>query len=356
MTVKKAIRGKKTNKEVSLLRHPRDTLELSGQAEAETLFLRACMSGRLPHAWLLTGPKGIGKATFAYRLIRFLLSASTSPNVDMNLPSIRRIQSCSHADLLVLGSSGDTDIGVDEARSIHEFLAMTPAEGNWRIVLIDSIDALNRNAANALLKILEEPPTRTLIFLVSHNPGMLLPTIRSRCRQLKLKPLETEDFARIVLEHAPDADEALLDAYHRLSSGSPGVALFLLEQEAIALYHAFLSLFAAGKTVPEWHKAHALAEQLAGKQDAGRFQALHYVLQYFFHQLIRVTQSQPAKEIIEGEKALLSFMAAFRTTNEWIMLWEETNLLLQDVKRIHLDRKQVLINIIASLQPGKKFK
>lgn len=359
MAAKKPASRKKAAETVeSSLRHPRETLILHGQNEAENLFLQPYNSGRLPHAWLLTGPKGIGKATLAYRMARFLLAGrlgATSLQVDMDSNAIHRLQAGSHTDVLVLQASEGSDISVDEARGVIEFLAMTPAEGAWRVVVIDSIDAMNRNAANALLKILEEPPARTVMLLISHNPGGLLPTIRSRCRVLKLKPLQNEAFSRIVREHMPEADDDLLAQYHLLSGGSPGVALFLIEQEALALYHAFLSLFSGGKHAPEWHQVHALADQLASKQDAARFQAAQYMLQYWFRQLIRLSGGQAIEELLDGEGAVLAHIAAFRSTEEWLRLWEEVNDVLVDVKRIYLDRKQVLINIIAAMQPGRQF-
>lgn len=360
MAPQKGTRKKAESASESSLSHPRDTLELIGQQEAEGLFLQAWAGGRMPHAWLLSGPKGIGKATLAFRIARFLLAEAgrnaATLEVDMEQPSIRRVQSRSHTDLLVLESVDGGDISVDEARGVNEFLALTPAEGAWRIVIIDSIDAMNRNAANALLKTLEEPPARTVMLLISHNPGGLLPTIRSRCRMLKLKPLSREDFGRIVERHAPDVDEELLASYHILSGGSPGVALFLLEQEALALYHAFLDLFASGKPAPEWHKAHALADQLAGKQDAARFEVAQYVLQYLFCQLIRISGGQGVEEeLLEGEVSVLGHIAAFHSVDEWLTLGEQASTLLHDVRRIYLDRKQVLINIITALQPGGKL-
>ncbi|MBM3617683.1 MAG: DNA polymerase III subunit delta' [Alphaproteobacteria bacterium] len=358
MAAKKTTAKKKAEAVESSLRHPRDTLELHGQSEGESLFLQSYNSGRLPHAWLLTGPKGIGKATLAYRMARFLLAGrrgATSLNVDMESAAIHRLQAGSHTDVLVLQAAEGSDISVDEARGVVEFLAMTPAEGAWRVVIIDSIDAMNRNAANALLKTLEEPPARTVMLLISHNPGGLLPTIRSRCRVLKLKPLGDEAFARIVREHMPDADAETIRQYHVLSGGSPGVALFLIEQEALALYHAFLSLFAGGKRAPEWHQVHALADQLASKQDAARFQAAQYMLQYWFRQVIRLSGGQPIDELLDGEGAVLAHIAQFRSTEEWLRLWEEVSDVLTDVRRIYLDRKQVLINIIAAMQPNGKF-
>lgn len=351
-----AAKGKKKESAASesLLRHPRDTVNLIGQSEAERQLLQAFHSKRMPHAWLVSGPKGIGKATLSYRFARFLLTGGEGETLDVDMvqPAVRRIQNQSHGDLMVLESQG-ADIGVEEAREIGAFLAHTPAESRWRVVIIDSIDDMNRNAANAILKTLEEPPARAVLLLVSHNPGILLPTIRSRCRALKLTPLPREDFAAIVREHAPTLDVDALHAYYLLSSGSPGLALFLIEQEALALYHALLALFPFGKQSPDWLRAHPLAEQMAGATNTVRFEAMQHALQYLFRQLVRASLGErgAGEELIEGEGEVLAHIAAFKTTQGWLDLWREAALLLQDTRRIHLDRKQVLLTIFSAMQP-----
>ncbi|MGD8327641.1 MAG: AAA family ATPase, partial [Sphingomonadales bacterium] len=166
---------------------------LLGYDEAERLFLDALNSDRLHHAWLLTGPKGIGKATFAYRLSALLLSDSTNGDIDELHPAIRLLRNEAHPDLRILKRGIDpktgklkSEISVADIRVLQGFLGSTAAQGGWRIIIIDAADDLNRNAANALLKILEEPPKKVAFFLISHAPGRLLPTIRSRCRHLAL--------------------------------------------------------------------------------------------------------------------------------------------------------------------------
>lgn len=339
----------------SNLRHPRASLELVGQNAAEKQLLQACHSGRMPHAWLVTGPKGIGKATLAYRFARFVLSgggAGEGLEADMQLPAVRRVQSRSHADLMVL-EGGDGDIGVEEARKVSEFLSLTPAESAWRMVIIDSIDDMNRNAANAILKTLEEPPARAILLLVSHNPGSLLPTIRSRCRVLKATPLAADDFSTLLREHAVGMGVEMQQAYYRLSGGSPGLALFLADQEAVALYHALLVLFPPGGSMPDWTRAHALADQMNGVANALRFEAMQHVLQYLFRQLVRAKLGEHKMEddVLEGEGEVLAHLAAFKSMQQWLDLWQESAVLLQDTRRIHLDRKQVLLNIIGAMQP-----
>jgi DNA polymerase-3 subunit delta' len=193
---------------------PRQNPELFGHAAAERRLLDAWASGRLPHAWLICGPRGIGKATLAYRFARFLLKAGDATGgsgrpaslaSDPQDPVFRRVAAGGHADLLTVERGWDKkrerrrgEIIVDDVRDVGAFLRLTPAEGGWRVVVVDSADEMNPNAANAILKVLEEPPRRAALLLVSHAPGRLLPTIRSRCCRLVLKPLAEDAVARLV--------------------------------------------------------------------------------------------------------------------------------------------------------------
>jgi len=176
---------------------------LIGHMRAEQRILETLRSGRMHHAWLLSGPVGIGKATLAYRFARFMLAHpdsvpehADSLHVDEEHPVFRMVAAGSHPDLVTCRRMPDPRtgrlramIGVDEARTVSRFLTHTAAEGGWRVAVIDAADDMNAAAANAILKILEEPPARCLFLLVSHSPGRLLPTIRSRCIHLPLRPL-----------------------------------------------------------------------------------------------------------------------------------------------------------------------
>jgi DNA polymerase-3 subunit delta' len=206
--------------------HPRFNPSLIGHSDAEQKFLSIWQSDRLPHGWLLTGPRGIGKATLAFRIARFVLSnagdqaaapglfgepAVPSLELDADHPVFRRIASGGHADLMTLERTINTDtnklrntIAVEDVRRAGDFFRLTASEGGWRVVIIDSIDELNVNAANALLKILEEPPDRALMLLVCHAPGRLLPTIRSRCCQMPLTPLQDEEVISILQSSNPN--------------------------------------------------------------------------------------------------------------------------------------------------------
>jgi len=210
-----------------------------GQDEQIAAFLDAARSGRMHHAWLLAGPQGIGKAGFAQAAARWLLAAAAGPAVPQDRldvpedhPVAALLDAGSHPDFKLLErlSKANSEelarsITVDQVRGLQPLFATTPSLSPRRVVLIDAIDDLERSAANALLKNLEEPPAGTIFLLVSHAPGRLLPTIRSRCRLLRFGPLEDES-VRVALRRAlPEAEDAELDALVAVANGAPGNAL-----------------------------------------------------------------------------------------------------------------------------------
>lgn len=220
--------------------HPRDVHTLVGHQDAEARFLQAYRAGRLHHAWLLTGPKGIGKATLAYRMARFMLGGTSllesSLDVPASDPVSQRISALGHGNLFRLVRPWDrkskrhkTEIPVDAVRQLGGFFRETASEENaWRVCIVDAADELNRNSENAILKMLEEPPKKTLFILVSSAPGRLLPTIRSRCMQLDLRPVpEAELRAWVQAETGRSGD--IVDAAVKLSRGAPGKALALMQ-------------------------------------------------------------------------------------------------------------------------------
>ena len=180
--------------------HPREQTKFFGHAAAEAEVLAAWNRGRFPHALLLGGPEGIGKATLAYRIARFLLAApksgATSLEIPADHPVSRQVAALSHPDLIALrriaseeGKKPPSEISVDEVRRAISFFGSTAAMGGWRIAIVDSVDELNKNGTNALLKVLEEPPAHSLFLLISHAPGRLIATIRSRCQKISLLSL-----------------------------------------------------------------------------------------------------------------------------------------------------------------------
>jgi DNA polymerase-3 subunit delta' len=231
--------------------HPRETTAFTGHDAAEAALAEAFAGGRMHHAWLLAGPRGVGKATLAYRFARVALAARrTGPrpfDVAPDDPVARRIAQLSHGDLFVLRRGLNergkprSEITVDDARGLAAFLALKPAEGGWRVAIVDAADELNRNAANAILKTLEEPPPRTVLLLVAHAPGALLPTIRSRCRRLDLRPLSDEAVRSAVASAGAEHDEAA----ERFASGRPGRAIALAAAGVGPLYGALTSALEA---------------------------------------------------------------------------------------------------------------
>ncbi|HTE77419.1 MAG TPA: DNA polymerase III subunit delta' [Xanthobacteraceae bacterium] len=260
--------------------HPRATAVLFGHAGAEAALLTAYRSGRMPHGILIAGPKGIGKATLAYRLARFVLAhpdpvaqdvqTAASLQVEPANPVARRIAAQAQPDLLVIERTVNergvlrNQIAVEDIRRTVPFFGSTAGEGGWRIAIVDAVDDLNRFGANALLKVLEEPPKRALLLLVAHSAARVVPTLRSRCRIVTLRPLAERDVAAAAaaaLQSEPD--DPSIAAAAAASDGSVARALALLDDGALALRQQALDLLAA---LPALDVAglHALGDALAG--------------------------------------------------------------------------------------------
>ena len=241
--------------------HPRETTRSFGHDAAEATFLKAWADDRLHHAWLLSGPEGIGKATLAYRMARTRLAVAPGGGLmaeaqpesldhghDTALAA--RIRAEGEARLRVVRRTPNpqtgrmrTTISVDDVRRVKAFLQQTAADGDWRVVIVDPADEMNPNAANALLKMLEEPPARVLFLLVSHRPGALLPTIRSRCRMLAIPPLGPDDLAAALSGTGAGIAARDRDAIAALAGGSVRRALQLVADDGIALYGDLIDLF-----------------------------------------------------------------------------------------------------------------
>ena len=261
---------------------------LVGHAAAQAAFLAAVQSGALHHAWLLAGPEGVGKATFARAAaLRLLAAASGGPALPPGLsvpddhPIRSLVEAGSHPDLRILTrltKTGDTgaeitarSITIDQVRSLLPMFATTPSLGNRRVVIIDAIDDLERAGANALLKSLEEPPAGTMFLLVSHAPGRLLPTIRSRCRTLRFPVLAEDEVRRVLRIALPEANEEEIAATARAGEGAPGRAIRFAGLNVAELDQAIDKFMQGGDTGNADRVR--LAQKLSGKAAQPRYEA-----------------------------------------------------------------------------------
>jgi DNA polymerase-3 subunit delta' len=321
--------------------HPRDVFGFEQGEAVEQTFLDAEARGRLHHAWLLTGPEGVGKATFAYRAARRLMGAAPDPAFGLlgsrpDHPVSRQISARSHPDIMVLereveGGKARKVIPVDEARRLPEFFSKAPASSPYRVAIVDSVDDMNPNSANALLKTLEEPPEHGVLFLISHAPGGLLPTIRSRCRRLRFAPWSEDAVANFLRRHAEaNAEDRLRLA--RMSGGAPGRALELLARKAIEADDAARELLRA---LPSLDRGaiQALADSFRGGEGMGRFTLLIERLADQIHR--RVTA-----DALDGDPP----------ETVWAETWSRLNDLPGEVEGLNLDRADALWAAVADLR------
>jgi DNA polymerase-3 subunit delta' len=326
---------------------PRASAALFGHGDAEQILLDAYRTGRLPHAWLITGPPGIGKATLAYRMARFVLSHpdrhapavrdAGSLAVPPDHPTARRIAAQAQPDLLVLTRTINEktgklrqDIAVDDVRRTVTFFGSTAGEGGWRIAIVDSVDELNSEGANALLKILEEPPQRTLLLLVSHSAGRVLPTIRSRCRLLALRPLVIEDGAKAAaVMLGADERRADVQAAARVADGSVARALALLDSDTLELRNRIVALLDRLPAVDS-RALHALGDRLAGT-DAAPLAA--------FVETVNAWMSARLDQEPREPERLVRVARA----------WEKINSSARDAQEYNLERRPLVFSVFGTL-------
>jgi DNA polymerase III subunit delta' len=322
---------------------PRANPTLLGHTEAEATILDAIRTGRMHHAWLITGPEGIGKATLAYRFARRLLAgrpAEDSLALDPANPVFRRVAAASHADLLTIERTVNektkrmrTQIAVEDVRTIGRFMSLTPAEGGWRVVVVDGAEELNQASANALLKILEEPPARAILLLVCAAPGRLLPTIRSRCRRLRLTPLADQPMGQLLGQYLPQLTADDRGRLITMAEGSPGRALMLVEDEGLKIATLVDKLLSDMPAIPA-SRGYEIADFL-GRSETG-FST--------FMDLMRAGLAAAVRETVRGRAdPEQQRLVALRPLDAWGDLWTGLTRLQDETERFALDKRQAIV-------------
>lgn len=348
---------------IARIERPRAATALAGHDAAAATLASSWTSGRFAHAWLLTGPAGIGKATLAWRFARFVMAnqrrqdAGDPLAVAADDAAAHQVFSGSHPDIRLVRRDYRktsphpfmTEISVDNIRDLGPFLRQTAALGGWRAIIVDAADDMNLNAQNALLKLLEEPPARTVFLLVCHAPSRLLPTIRSRCRTLTLRPLDEAPLMALLSDLLPDLAPDEARALARLAEGAPGRALDLADAGGVELFREMVDLLA---TLPDLDgvRAHALADRCAAAKGEATYRTFTGLLGWWLGRLVRDTAMNAALDgdIVPGEGALRQRLAAAGSI-AWLDARDTIARQVARADSVNLDRKQIVLNAFFGL-------
>jgi DNA polymerase III subunit delta' len=345
--------------------HPRHTKSLIGHDDTQRMLAETILSGRLHHGWLITGHEGIGKATFAYALTRYLLASEAERSLSVDrliVPGTsvaqRQVAALSHPDLLLLRRPWDakakrhsTSITIDEVRRLRQFLAHMAEGTQWRVVLVDTADDLNIAAANAILKSLEEPPPRTVFLLLSSEPGRLLPTIRSRCRVLQLAPLVPDalkaavDLAVTASDNGKSPSPSDWPGLIELSKGSVRRALGVSSTGGLKMYER---VHASVSALPrlDWGAVHTLSDELAGAAAEQKFEQFFEFLMDLLGRLVR------ARATGEGSTADIALAKKVITAAQlpaFAAAWSEITAAKAEAMALNLDRKALIMETMTRL-------
>jgi DNA polymerase-3 subunit delta' len=346
--------------------HPRETARLFGHAEAEATFLSAFNSGRLHHGWLMSGPRGVGKATLAWKIARFLLATPeddggffappppTTLDIPFDDPVAHRLRAGADTRFRLVrrgpndkGDKLSSVISVKDIRLLKEDLSLSAPDGGRRAVIIDAADEMNPAAANALLKLLEEPPAKVTLLLVAHQPAKLLPTIRSRCRALKLRPLSPQDLSDALTAAGTDIDPADRTALAELAGGSVGEAFRLTEQDGLQKYRALVTTL-AGLPRMDRPRMLAFAETASTRAGPDGFETAVTLIDLLLSRLaLTGTTGAPPPEAAPGEAALLQRLSPdVGAARGWAILAQSLSARARQGKAVNLDPAGLILDML----------
>ncbi len=344
--------------------HPRSAKMLIGHGDHEQNLLRAYRENRLPHAILLGGPAGVGKATLAWRLTRFLLAhpdpqrSAVRDAIDLAVdPGARaavQVASLSHPDVHVLRREINektrrlyAEIRADDVRRAIGLFQRAAGAGGWRICIVDSAEDLNRSSANALLKLIEEPPPRSLFLLVAHRPGLVLATLRSRARLLRLGPLDGAEIEAVVRSLGPpwsSTEPAALAAAAAEAGGSVHEALRRLASPEVGGMDAALARLLDQLPHLDWREVHALADRSAGRDGQAAFQAVMGSVYAWLGRQVRT-----GEHVGNGAGIRRGEPAAPRRLAPYAEVWEKIATNARETDALNLDKRPLILTIFSDL-------
>jgi DNA polymerase-3 subunit delta' len=335
---------------------PRTNPDLLGHDEVERELLLLWQISRLPHAILFCGPRGIGKATLAFRLARFALArgagaAVGSLAIDTGSGVFCRVAAGGHADLCTVERIWDAqrrrfraEITAEQTRGIADFLHLTAAEEGWRVVIVDGAEEMNRSAANALLKILEEPPHLSLLALVSHNPGRLPPTIRSRCRRFRLVALAAPVITALLGRYRPGLNQAEATVLTRLAGGSIGRAIDIADAGGLGLYRTVIGVLSQAPRL-DIPRLHGFVDGLVAAEAEAAYRIVGELLSQWVARIATVSLRSrlDAGTDLPGEAEAIARLAAAADPARWAKLRAVIDENFASVRDLNLDRKQAML-------------
>ena len=347
--------------------HPRFTERLFGQDAAEERFLAAVRSGRILHAWLVTGPSGVGKATLTWRIAKYLMvraheertgagqdPAPDSLDVNPDHPAARRVRALSEPCLSLVRRPFDAErkrfkaqIAVDDIRALGEQFALSPPDGQPLLAVIDSADDMNAFAANALLKLLEEPPANAFMFLISHSPDRLLPTIRSRCGFLRCRPLAAADL-KLAAEATGACQVKDAAALAELAGGSVGSAVQLHANEGIEMYRRLVKIISGAPGLRR-DQAFSLASECGGRGAETQYASAVKSILMLLSRLAGTAAGIKIGEAVSGERRCLSRLGAAGSARTWSALNSDLAGRAQHAREVNIDPASVVLDMLFAI-------